>query len=76
MGTSQRVNRGFHRLAILLAAYAFLTAAVITIVVAMEEHDLGLHCLGAGALNGVIVGLVVYGLVRAIGWVIGGFAAS
>jgi hypothetical protein len=35
-----------------------------------------LHNLALGALNGIIIGLLVYGLIRAIGWVVGGFTAS
>ena len=71
----QRVSRGFHRFAVFLAVFAFLAAATVTILIVIEKHD-ALHSLGAGAINGLIVGLVVYGLVRAVGWVIGGFAAS
>jgi hypothetical protein len=73
-GASRRVSRGFHRVGLLLAALAFLIVAMHPLF-AFPNVPM-LHNLGLGALNGAIVGLLVYGIFRAIGWVISGFMAS
>jgi hypothetical protein len=85
MATSQRVSRGFHRLGLFLAA---ITMVVGFVLIAMDVVHLKLWDVGANQLPMVIAGflvgllevglvcLAVYGLVRAIGWIIGGFAAS
>jgi hypothetical protein len=82
---SQRVSRGFHWLGILLAAV--LLVAGLALMVADGVHlrlwDLERSELPV-VIGGVLIGLVglglaclaLYGLVRAIGWVIGRFMAS
>ncbi len=78
MNTQQRIGRGFHRLGI------FLAAMVPAILLAIWQ---GLLLFGYAAsaepFTGILAGvlgliglcLFIYGVVRAIGWVIGGFAA-
>ncbi len=39
MGTSQRVGRGFHRLAVFMAAIPFLVGAVWSVSIAFEQAD-------------------------------------
>jgi hypothetical protein len=84
MSASQRVSRGFHQLGLLLAAT--LLAIGLPLMVA-DPVRLKLWDAGQGDIQvlvfAVLIGLVglgvaclaVYGVVRAIGWVIGGFAA-
>lgn len=82
MGTSQRVSRGFHRLGLFLAAVPPLLVASFCLFVAVRAAFFG--GLASVSLSQVIttllmafaVSLAVYGLVRAIGWVVGGFTAS
>jgi len=85
MGTPQRISRGFHRVGVFLAAMIFAIGftLIISDAVRLRLWDvrlddlpmvlasvlLGLICLG-------LVCLALYGLVRAIGWVIGSFAAN
>ena len=74
MAASQRVSRGFHRLALVVAAISLLVGGVSSAYVAVMEADYALGIiLFAFALA---ASLAVYGIVRAIGWVIGGFAAT
>jgi hypothetical protein len=84
MSVSQRVSRGFHQLGLLLAAT--LLAIGLPLMVA-DPVRLKLWEAGQGHIPVLIVGvlialvglgvacLAVYCVVRAIGWVIGGFAA-
>jgi len=84
MSASQRVSRGFHQLGLLLAAT--LLTMCLPLMVA-EAVRLKLWDAGQGDIPVLIVGvlfaliglglvcLAVYGVVRAIGWVIGDFAA-
>ena len=84
MSASQRVSRGFHQLGLLLAA-TLLTMCLPLLVA--EAVRLKLWDAGQGDIPVLIVGvlfalvglglvcLAVYGVVRAIGWVIGDFAA-
>lgn len=77
MSTSQRVSRGFHRLALFLAAIPLLIGTYFSIVIAYSgsstEGDVTFT--QARLAITLAVSLAVYGVVRAIGWVIGGFAA-
>jgi hypothetical protein len=85
MSASQRVNRGFHQLGLLLAAT--LLAIGIPLMVA-DPVRLKLWEAGQGDIPELMVGvlialvglglacLAVYGVVRAIGWVVADFAAS
>jgi hypothetical protein len=90
MGASPRLSRGFHRLALFLAAIPFLLGGAWSIIVAEGEADSArsqnmpetfsyaahfLPPLGLGLAITLGVSLAVYGIVRAIGWVIGGFAS-
>ena len=84
MSASQRVSRGFHQLGLLLAAT--LLAIGLPLMVA-DPVRLKLWEAGQGDIPvpvfAVLIALVslgvacltVYGVVRAIGWVIGGLAA-
>ena len=84
MSASQRVSRGFHQLGQLLAAT--LLAIGLPLMVA-DAVRLKLWDAGQGDIPVLVVGvlialvglglacLAVYGVVRAIGWVIGDFAA-
>jgi hypothetical protein len=60
MPTSQRISRGFHRVGLVLAALGGQTETGFT----------------QWVIFGAIFGAIIYGIVRAIGWVISGFAAS
>ncbi len=76
MNTQKRISRGFHRLGIFLAAMvpaiylAVLTGVFVNALVGAEPTGTLAFVLGLIGL-----GLFIYGVVRAIGWVIGGFAA-
>jgi hypothetical protein len=82
---AQRVSRAFHRLGLISALIAgavriaFIAHDVVTLRLwEVTYGDLPIVLFGAliGLVEVVVVCLAVYGLVRAIGWVIGGFAAS
>ena len=84
MSASQRVGLGFHQLGLLLAAT--LLAIGLPLMVAdaarFKLWDAGqgdMPLLVAGVLIALVglgvASLAVYGVVRAIGWVIGGLAA-
>jgi hypothetical protein len=82
---SRRVSRGFHRVGLI---FALIAGAITLVLIARDVVTLRLWEVTYGdlpvVLFGALIGLVevavvclaVYGLVRAIGWVIGGFAAS
>jgi hypothetical protein len=84
MNASQRMRRGFHRFGLLLAAT--LLAIGLPLMVA-DAVRLKLWDAGQGDIPVLVIGvlialvglglacLAVYGVVRAIGWVIGDFAA-
>jgi hypothetical protein len=81
----QRVSRAFHRLGIALALIAgavriaFIAHDVVTLRLwEVTYGDLPVVFFGAlvGLVEVAAVCLAVYGLVRAIGWVMGGFMAS
>ena len=84
MSASQRVDRGFHQLGLLLAAT--LLAIGLPLMVA-DAVRLKLWEAGQGDIPVLVIGvlialvglgltcLAVYGVVRAKGWVIGDFAA-
>jgi hypothetical protein len=123
MATSVRLSRGFHRLALFLAAIPLLAGIAVSVFIAKETADSALQAqqvacahvedsapsggfftkklaeinaaestaacaravswgdqfsprLGIGLAITLAGSLAVYGIVRAIGWVIGGFAAS
>jgi hypothetical protein len=84
MNASKSVRRGFHQLGLLLAA-TLLTIGLPLMVA--DAVRLKLWDAGQGDIPVLVVGvlialvalglacLAVYGVVRAIGWVIGDFAA-
>ena len=74
MATSQRISRGFHRIGLVLAALGFCWG----LYVGFQENPPGQTEGGFAqwVIFGAIISAIIYGLVRAIGWVIGGFAAS
>ena len=84
MSASQRVKLGFHRLRLLLAATLLAIGLPLMVgdAVRLELWDAGLGDIPV-LVVGVLIALVglglaclaVYGVVRAIGWVIGDFAA-
>jgi hypothetical protein len=71
---SQRISRGFHRVGLVLAALGFCLGLYIGFL----ENPPGQAEGGftQWVIFGAIFGAIIYGLVRAIGWVIGGFMAS
>jgi hypothetical protein len=82
---AQRVSRGFHQLGLIIALIAgavrivFIAHDVVTLRLwEVTYGDLPFVIFGAlvGLVEVAVVCLAVYGLVRAIGWVIGEFAAS
>ena len=82
MSASQRVSRGFHRLGLFLAAIPLLVGGALVITSAIDKvpEFSWLSAFAAsvewlGLAITLAVTLAVYGLVRTIGWVIGGFAA-
>ena len=83
MATSQTLSRGFHWLGLLLAASLFVIglAFVVTDIMNVFGHywpnnPQTLIMRGTIGFVGLCwLCLSVYGIVRAIGWVIGGFAA-
>ena len=67
MSTPQRISRGFHRLGLLLAVLWLL----INLGMGLVEEQ-----LVSFAIMGLISGAIIYAIVRAIGWVVGGFMSS
>ena len=76
MTTAERLSRGIHRLGLLSAMLAFLGVTLAGLVDVTERDVPMLATLAVYILYAVIVGIFVYGLVRAIGWVIRGLTAS
>jgi hypothetical protein len=76
MTTAERLSRGIHRLGLLLAMLAFLGVTLAGLVDVTERDVPMLATLAVYILYAVIVGIFVYGLVRAIGWVISRFTAT
>ena len=76
MTTAERLSRGIHRLGLLLAMLAFLGVTLAGLVDVTERDVPMLATLALYILYAVIVGIFVYGLVRAIGWVISRFTAT
>ena len=74
--TAERLSRGIHRLGLLLAMLAFLGVTLAGLVDVTERDVPMLATLALYILYAVIVGIFVYGIVRAIGWVIRGFTAT
>jgi hypothetical protein len=81
----QRISRAFHLLGVALALIAgavriaFIAHDAVTLRLwEVTYGDLPVVLFGApvGLVEVAVVSVAVYGLVRAIGWVIGGFAAS
>jgi len=78
--TSLRIRRGFHRLGLLLAAIASVAILALLVIeaigVGLSEASSSAEAIRYTLISLLEVGfvfLIVYGLVRAIGWVIGGF---
>jgi hypothetical protein len=77
----QRVSRDFHRLGIIIALMA---GAVSLVLIAHDAVTLrlwkvtygDLPVVLVGVVEVVVVGLAVYGLIRAIGWIINIFRPS
>jgi hypothetical protein len=91
VGTSQRVSCGFHRLGLFLAVIPLLAAAAVSAhwVFIRWMTNANWHDLWAGttlyqalaitlepAALALPVSLAVYGVVRAIGWVVAGFVGT
>ena len=76
MTTAERLSRGIHRLGLLLAMLAFLGVTLAGLVDVTERDVPMLATLAVYILYAVIVCIFVYGLVRAIGWVISRFTAT
>jgi hypothetical protein len=82
---AQRVSLAFHRLGLISALIAgavriaFIAHDVVTLRLwEVTYGDLPVVLFGAliGLVEVAVVCVAVYGVVRAIGWVIGGFVAS
>jgi hypothetical protein len=92
MAASQRFSRGFRRLGLFLAAIPLLAAlawSAYFMLAAWRSSGISWHDFWAEtpfdqtlvfivgpAAVALPVALAFYGLIRAVGWVIGGFAAS
>ena len=74
MSTSQRVSRGFQHLGIVLAAIPLVLGIAWTARASVMYP--GMISPLTGIAGTFAASLAVYAIVRAIGWVIGGFAAS
>ena len=74
MATSQRLSRGFHQLGIVLAAIPLVLGIAWT-ALALVIYPGTIRPL-AGIAGTFAASLAVYVIVRAIGWVVGAFAAS
>ena len=74
VGTSQRVSRGFHQLGTVLAAIPLVLGIALTALAPVMYP--GMIPPLAGIAGTLAASLAVYGIVRAIGWVIGGFVAN
>ena len=67
-GLSQRVTRGFHRLLLFVAVFAFFSGTLIATTNFLSQ------VLGLSGFVGLILGLVVYVLVRGVGWAVDRFS--
>ena len=65
-----------HRLGLLLAMLAFLGVMIAGLVDVTRRDVPMVEDLAVYIQHAVVVGIFVYGLVRAIGWVISRFTAS
>ena len=74
MAASQRLSRGFHQLGIVLAAIPLVLGIAWT-ALALVIYPGTIRPL-AGIAGTFAASLAVYVIVRAIGWVVGAFAAS
>ena len=72
MATQQRLSRGRHRLGIVLAAIPLVLGIAWTALTPVMYP--GMIPPLAGIAGTLATSLAVYGIVRAIGWIIGGFA--
>jgi hypothetical protein len=80
-GSRQRVSRDFHRLGIIIG---LMVGAVSLVLIAHDAVTLRLWkatygdfpVVLVGVVEVVVVGLAVYGLIRAIGWIINNFVPS
>src|SRR5262245_31911959 len=70
-GGSQRISRGFHRLGLFAAAICVSISSATLIYMWLAGGSISWSHL----LITLAVSLVMYGLIRAIDWVIGGFTA-
>ena len=75
MATQQRLSSGCHRLGIVLAAIPLVLGIAWTALTPVMYPGMIPHAL-TGIAGTFAATLAVYGIVRAIGWVIGGFVAS
>jgi hypothetical protein len=79
MAASLRLSRGFHRLALFLAAIPLLIgiAFLFIAILGASAGDVGKLAprWALGSAITLAISLAVYGIVRAIGWVIGGFVS-
>jgi hypothetical protein len=68
MDKSQQASRGSHMLGMFLGAIGFVIAALISLYLGLATRDypIDVH-LGGSVLNGFIIGLVIYGIVRCFG---------
>ena len=74
MATSQKLCRDFHRLGLVLAAIPLVLGLGWTALTPVIYSNMFPHAL-TGIATTFAATLAVYGIVRAIGWVIGGLAA-
>ena len=75
MATSQKLSRDFHRLGLVLDAIPLVLGLGWTALTPVIYSNMFLHSL-TGIAATFAATLAVYGIVRAIGWVIGGSVAS
>jgi hypothetical protein len=68
-GLSQRVSRGFHRLLLFVAVFAFFSGTLIATANFLSQ------VFGLSVFVGLILGLVVYVLLRGVGWAVDRFSA-
>ena len=70
MATSQKLSRDFHRLGLVLAAIPLVLGLGWTALTPVIYSNMFPHAL-TGIATTFAATLAVYGIVRAIGWVIG-----
>jgi hypothetical protein len=71
MGVMQMISRGFHRLGLFLAGYAFLMGFIYSIFFVPSDDQ----SFGLALATTVAISVAVYGVARATGRVISGFTA-